>query len=76
MQLSDEEKQEAKNIILRVAEDLEKVDGIKEQDWGNAIIQMAEKIRNEEPVDEEYLRRLIVIKEAFNLIWDGTHKNA
>ena len=75
MQLSDEEREEAKKIVLRTADDFEKIEGIHEQAWTEPIFTMAEKIRNGEPVDEEYLRRLIVLKEAFDIMWDGTHKN-
>ena len=70
MQLSDEEKEEAKKTILNVA------DGLKEKSFSQdeqfrAVLEVAEKIRNGEPVDEEIFRRIIVIKEAFDLFWDN-----
>ena len=70
MQLSDEEKEEAKKTILNVA------DGLKEKSFSQdeqfrAVLEVAEKIRNGEPVDEEIFRRIIVTKEAFDLFWDN-----
>lgn len=70
MQLSDEEKEEAKKTILNVA------DGLKEKSFSQdeqfrAVLEVAEKIRNGEPVDEEIFRRIIVMKEAFDLFWDN-----
>lgn len=66
--MTDEEREVAKKLLLQIAES-PSASGV---DW---IMRVADKIRNNEPVDDDMLYQVYMFNQAFNLIWDGTHKN-
>lgn len=66
--MTDEEREVAKKLLLQIAESTS-ANGV---DW---IMRVADKIRNNEPVDDDMLYQVYMFNQFFNLIWDGTHKN-
>ena len=66
--MTDEEREVAKKLLLQIAES-PSANGV---DW---IMRVADKIRNNEPVDDDLLYKVYMFNQAFNLIWAGTHKN-
>lgn len=66
--MTDEEREAAKKLLLQIAES-PSANGV---DW---VMRVADKIRNNEPVDDDMLYKVYMLYNAFNLIWDGTHKN-
>lgn len=66
--MTDEEREVAKKLLLQIAES-PSAGGV---DW---IMRVADKIRNNEHVDDDVLYQVYMFNQAFNLIWVGTHKN-
>ena len=66
--MTDEEREVAKKLLLQIAES-PSANGV---DW---VMRVADKIRNNEPVDDDMLYQVHMFNQVFNLIWDGTHKN-
>ncbi len=66
MQLSDEQREEAKKIILRLADNLKNGDRNETQKYF-AITFIAEKIKNNEPVSDELLQNVYLTEKIFSL---------
>lgn len=64
----DEEREVVKKLLLQIAES-PSASGV---DW---IMRVADEIRNNELADDDLLYKVYMFNQAFNLIWDGTHKN-
>ena len=65
MQLSDEEREEAKKIILHIADNW-KNDYTTDKKEYFSIMFIADKIKNNEPIDDELLRHVLLVNKIFS----------